>query len=261
MAFKNFRLKNPDDKPERASRKERKERQERKERLEKILAYINDYIIHPDSTLNDIRGDIIFNIVKIYTDKINFQLNEDTITGRRFEGERYYPLGDFFDDYSKPSAIKLEMPFKISIARDPVLTEIWNPRSHAEALSEVATPTNPWTQQEDHWFSLYLPMGVTVVHNGNHSANCGIIKGEGELTFDFEATGKSKIYDMSHLYKDYYYDGTDFRSKTDKFFRMSGSFESGCIFEIGRVIQKNRMKMSFLDTLKMRNKMIEPGSR
>lgn len=257
MAFKNFRLKNSDDKPERANRKERQERQNR---LKQVLSYINDYIIHPDSTLNDIRGDIIFNIVKIYTDKINFQLNEDTITGKRFEGERYYPLGDFFEDYSKPSAIKLEMPFTISLARDPVLTEIWTPRSHAETLNNVATPTNPWMQQNGHHFHLFLPMGVTVVYNGNHSANCEIIKGEGELTFDLEATGKSKIYDMSHLYRDYYYDGTDFRSKTDIFFRVPGSFESGCIFEIGRVIHKNKIRISFLKTLKMRNKWFKISS-
>lgn len=33
-------------------------------------------------------------------------------------------------------------------------------------------------------FRLYLPMGVTEVYNGNHSANSGILKGEGNLSFN-----------------------------------------------------------------------------
>lgn len=229
---------------------EKVDRKERKERLEKILAYVNDYIIHPDFTLNRIRPEIIFYIVKIYADKINFHLNEDTITFERFFGEKYFPLGDFFEDYAKLSAIELEMPIKISLSRDPVLTEIWKAESHAKALNEVATPTNPWVQQDDHWFSLYLPMGVTVVYNGNHSANCGIIKGEGELIFDPANAARNQMYDMSHLYEDYYYDGTLFRRKSDRSFKMPGSFESGCIFELGRIIHEN--KLSFFSVLRNR---------
>lgn len=57
---------------------------------------------------------------------------------------------------------------------------------------------------------------------------------------------------MSHLYNDFYYDGYEYRSYTDKSFRMKGSFESGCIFEIGRLIHKNNI--SFLNVLEFRSK-------
>ena len=209
----------------------------RRERLSNIVRYVNEFALSKSVVQSNSRT--VFYIIKLYTDKINISMNEQLMTGTEID-KHLYPLGDFYDMVK--TEVKINHDFWISLARNPVLTKIWNKERLVENLSDVAEPDNPWKQdQNNHMFNIYLPMGITEIHNGNHSANSGIIKGEGAIKLvgnPSDDSPKTTIYDMSHLYDEYYYDGTYFRSKYDKHFKMKGTFESGCIFEIGRCIHE-----------------------
>ena len=208
-----------------------------KKRLSDILRYIEDFIFAKEYT--NFSHITVFYIVKIFTDRINTFLNEDTINGKR-NNNKYDPLGDFYNynlRYVEP-----EKDFDISLARDPVITNIWNTDSLTKAFCTISEDNNSFVHQGlNHEFRIFLPMGVTEVYNGNHSVNSASLKGDGILhVYKKPRKGfiQAEICDMSHLYDEYYYDGTYFRSKYDKHFKMKGTFESGCIFEIGRCIHE-----------------------
>ncbi|MCQ4021737.1 MULTISPECIES: DUF6710 family protein [unclassified Ruminococcus] len=228
---------------------------DRKRRLDNVLKYLSNSVLPSEN--NRIKYNTIFYFVKLYANKINFHLNEDTINDKFKDGAEPNPLGDFYSDFKIKADVKEK--FKVSLACDPVIADVWNKDRLVESLDEIGSPEAPWVQHKtNHMFRLFLPMGITEVFNGNHSANSGIIKGDGEIVFDTreeQSALNGEIYDMSHLYKDYYYDSYYFRSKADKNFRMKGSFESGCIFEIGRLIHKNNI--SFISLLKFRDEAVE----
>jgi len=209
----------------------------RSDRLKNIIRYVNEFVLN--KSVIQLNRKTVFYLIKLYTDKINIAMNEQLMVGTKIDSH-FYPLGDFYNAVKKEVAVNRD--FCISLARNPVVTKIWDKERLVENLSRVAEPDNPWQQDKiNHMYNIYLPMGVTEIHNGNHSSNSGIIKGEGELkVFVNPPIGfaHTTVYDMSDLYDEYYYDGTYFRSKLDKHFKMKGSFESGCIFEIGRCIQK-----------------------
>lgn len=209
----------------------------RRERLHNIVNFVNEFVLSKSVLQSNRRT--VFYIIKLYADKINISMNEQLMSGMEID-EHLYPLGDFYDMVEKEVGINHD--FWISLARNPVVTKIWDKERLVENLSNVAEPSNPWKQnQENHMLNIYLPMGVTEIHNGNHSANSGLIKREGKIKVignPSDDSTKTTIYDMSNLYDEYYYDGTYFRSKYDKHFKMKGTFESGCIFEIGRCIKE-----------------------
>lgn len=149
----------------------------RRERLSNIVRYVNEFALSKSVVQSNSRT--VFYIIKLYTDKINISMNEQLMTGTEID-KHLYPLGDFYDMVK--TEVKINHVFWISLARNPVLTKIWNKERLVENLSDVAEPDNPWKQdQNNHMFNIYLPMGITEIHNGNHSANSGIIKGEGAI--------------------------------------------------------------------------------
>lgn len=229
-------------------------KKERKRRLENILKFINDSVVPTEE--NWIKADTIFFFVKIYADKINCKLNDEVITsGGYIEDEKRFPLGEFYELNKK--SVKTETDFTVSLARDPVITNIWNSDRLVSSLNDVATIENPWQQDKNkHAFRLFLPMGLTEVFNGNHSTNSGIITGTGKLQFvtsDSSSGYNGEVWDLSHLYNDYYYDGYEYRSRSNSKIHITGSFESGCIFEIGRIIHRN--EISFLRVISSRNRL------
>lgn len=174
----------------------------------------------------------IFTIVKLYTDNININNNIDKISG---DHERYY---DSFL-FSTKNQVSIKKSFNIELGKDPVLPMIWNRERLISCLEDVGTLNNPWKQDVlNHYYNLFLPMGLTVIHNGNHSTNSGIIKCTGSLNY---STEKNNIYDISYLYKYVYYDGIFYRSSKDNRKLFKAPFEYGCIFEIGRVIKENHI--------------------
>lgn len=83
-------------------------------------------------------------------------------------------------------------------------------------------------------------IGLTYVHNGNHSVNSGIIKADGYLEFDPNATN-CHAYDLTPLYDELYYDGEFFRYRNDHEISEQAAFEYGCLFEIGRILNEYRI--------------------
>ena len=115
-------------------------------------------------------------------------------------------------------------------------------------LVTVGTKDNKWKQNtstgtDKHCFNLFLPIGVTDIYEGNHSVFSGIVKGVGELTF-YPGDVNHGIYDISYLYDKIYYDGYSYRTIKGNKIICSALFEYGCLFEIGRII--NKANISFL---------------
>ena len=184
----------------------------------------------------------IFYIVKIYADLINSERNLKLLTGEDLNSV----LDCFLTDSSHE--VCFSDSFYINLGKAPVITEIWNKERQIKALSKIGDDENVWSEHPtNHFFKVFLPIGLTVVHNGNHSSNCGIIKSTGHLELTPNKFN-AKIYDISHLYSKLYFDGKYYRKNDTKEVIKPTKFEYGCLFEIGRIISK--YDLSFLKLFK-----------
>lgn len=220
------------------------------ERLERLLDFASDCLenVHRKETL--------FYLVKIYADKLNICRNDELITypdeSSKFWGskEKFDVFEDFFVANGKE--VSFEHPFTISLTKNAVISNVRKKKSLYETLDEIGKPENPWVVTTDHSYRLFLPFGVTEVYDGNHSANCGKIKGEGILTFP-NKNNVSEIFDISSLYGRYYFNGVDFCSYADKKDKVRTSFEIGCIYELGRIINDNGIQfLNYVQPLQSR---------
>lgn len=205
-----------------------------KEKLNSILQQVE--FLAKSHDLREQR--VIFYIVKIYADLINSERNLKLLNGENPNNV----LDCFLTDSSYEVCISDS--FYINLGKVPVITEIWNKERQIKALSKIGDYENVWIEHPtNHFFKVFLPIGLTVVHNGNHSSNCGIIKSTGHLEL---APNKpnAKIYDISHLYSKLYFDGKYYRENDTKEVIKPTRFEYGCLFEIGRIISK--YELSFL---------------
>lgn len=203
-----------------------------REKLNNSITFIDNLI--KNKTVKNIST--IFTIVKLYADKINISNNIDKISGNY---ERHYDKYLF----NMENQIFISETFNVELGKDPILPLIWNRERLISCLDEVGTISNPWKKHIlNHRYHLFLPMGLTVVYNGNHSVNSGIIKKVGMLDYNFES---DNIFDISHLYQDVYYDGTFYRLSHKNKKLVQTPFEYGCLFEIGRILKNNGI--SYLD--------------
>ncbi len=127
---------------------------------------------------------------------------------------------------------------EISLKDDLVIPVAWNISRFVENLSRIGSDCdNPFMfKSNNHMSTLFLPIGVTLVRNGNHSILSGIIKREG-IIFPTE------VIDLSTLYDSFMFDGTYYRDmKSNKIIRKVAYFELGVIYEIGRLLTKNNIK-------------------
>jgi len=116
-------------------------------------------------------------------------------------------------------------------------------RERELVIDVIKDPLIKWEQKETiHGISVYLPIGVSITYNGNHSIASGMLKRDG---------GKIRINDMSNVFDispliDYmYFDGVNYNRKKDETTLFeAGSFEFGCIFELGRIIMDRRISFS-----------------
>ena len=123
----------------------------RRERLHNIVNFVNEFVLSKSVLQSNRRT--VFYIIKLYADKINISMNEQLMSGMEID-EHLYPLGDFYDMVEKEVGINHD--FWISLARNPVVTKIWDKERLVENLSNVAEPSNPWKQnQENHMLNIY----------------------------------------------------------------------------------------------------------
>lgn len=126
----------------------------------------------------------------------------------------------------------------IKLGYDPVLTRPWAIDRLVGAYANIGKGklNGEWLQDQNHSVELWLPFGISFVHNGNHSITTGILMNEGVLQV-------SDIYDLSGIYPHLYCDGVNFfRTKDNSYYSPVRNFKLSVVFEIGRLIQKHRIK-------------------
>lgn len=126
---------------------------------------------------------------------------------------------------------------EISLKDDLVIPVAWNTSRFVDNLTRIGSDCdNPFLFKSfNHMSMLFLPIGVTIVHNGNHSILSGIIKREGVIF-------PTEVIDLSTLYDSFMFDGTYYRDmKSNKIIRKVAYFELGVIYEIGRLLIKNNI--------------------
>lgn len=132
-----------------------------------------------------------------------------------------------------PERYNIVNPIPIRLARDPVLSFPWEPTRYTNCIAQIGSDVKESFrfQPNNHFAILLLPLGLTMLHNGNHSTACGIIKGEGVI----EVT---EIVDISCNCHDFYFNGKYICRKSDnlELYRVK-KFECGVLFELGRLIE------------------------
>ncbi|OMF76860.1 MULTISPECIES: DUF6710 family protein [Paenibacillus] len=134
----------------------------------------------------------------------------------------------------------------IRLGFDSVLTRPWNEERLVRAYSNIGMgkPSGDWIEDSNHDAVLWLPFGVTIVNNGNHSITTGIINNEGMLKI-------YKIYDISKIYRYIYCDGANFFRKSDNsLYTPVENFSMAIVFEIGRLISENIINFKELEHVK-----------
>ena len=211
------------------------------DKLNAILSKVN--ILADSNNCDDWK--VIFLIIKIMTDKINSEKSIEILGGelRRF---CFYPTNQ--DSYitSKKDKVIYTDKFSINLGKDPVISSHWNSERLIDCLKTIGGKEKSWKYQADnHRYTLYLPMGITVTNGGNHSIYSGVVKGVGKLDF---IPARDRVFDVSHYYQKVYFDGEYYRNKINNSIIEKANFECGCIFEIGRILHSKNI--SFLELKK-----------
>lgn len=124
---------------------------------------------------------------------------------------------------------------KISLKDNLVIPIAWNIGRFETTITAIGTDCgNPFEfQRLNHMSMLFLPIGVTIVYNGNHSILSGILKREGVIH-------PTEIVNLASLFEKIRFDGMYYRDiETDQIIQAVENFELGAIYEIGRLLIKN----------------------
>lgn len=201
------------------------------DKLNNLIIYLERLII--SNEINDYIT--LFLIVKIFVDKINNEQNIELLTGKIIKSLIFDLNGcDNFLTSTKKK-VSIEKSFSVYLGYDPIITKHWSSERLVSCLEKIGS-------KENHKFQLFLPIGITVVYNGNHSIQTGIIKKVGKLDYYPDI---NNIYDISYLYDEIYFDGNNYCNISNNKFICEANFECGCLFEIGRLLHK--YNISYLD--------------
>lgn len=194
------------------------------------------------------RRSSIFTLVKMLSDKIVsdsvFYMigvkdgDPDELSGffhlieenKHLHGELYHEI------YQIERQLCQDYNLEIQLGKDPVVTFPWARNRLEQCLKEIGTPMKPWAEDTlNHFATLYLPMGLTHIYNGNHSSYTGMVKGEGSI--HIHPASSHTVCDVSPLYRLIQFDGVNFvKAGTNIPVGIPLSFAHGCIFELGRMI-------------------------
>ena len=73
----------------------------------------------------------------------------------------------------------------IDLTSEVVLANPWHRKQLLNSLASIGGQANPWQQDRiNHRVELLDPLGICLVHGGNHSITAGILKGEGQIRVD-----------------------------------------------------------------------------
>lgn len=128
-------------------------------------------------------------------------------------------------------------PRAINLARDLIFPWPW----YAGRIINCFCKLRPggewgaWRQDRNHCVELWLPIGITWVHGGNHSITAGVLNGEGEIWPEI-------TYDISKIYRNVTCDGVKYYRRFDgQTIGLVPDFEMAAVFEIGRLITKHKV--------------------
>jgi len=137
--------------------------------------------------------------------------------------------------YSDCVTIEDNEKIKISLKDNLVIPVAWNMSRFVTNITAIGTDCgNPFKfQRLNHMSMLFLPIGVTIVHNGNHSILSGILKREGVIH-------PTEMVNLASLYEKIRFDGTYYMDiESDQIIQAVKNFELGAIYEIGRLLIKS----------------------
>lgn len=234
---------------------EKKKADENRNRLSFFLLYAKDLMKYQEKGSEN----PVFALIKVLADKITNDGVVSLLTRekhcpreegghfiRQFnrETDRRYGISKLiFDaDYSHTGKIDTQ----IRLATDPVIVYPWNQDRLIKGMGEIGTDMQPWKEdRRNHQMRLILPFGVSVVCNGNHSIFTGMAKRTGSI--HIQADSMHEVGDYTPLYPLLRFDGTNYlHMETGEVIGEAGSFEFGCIFEIGRLLVENGIRFHSL---------------
>ncbi|WP_158407250.1 DUF6710 family protein [Dehalobacter restrictus] len=140
----------------------------------------------------------------------------------------------------KSVSIENNGEMSISLKDNLVIPVAWNIDRFESAITRIgADCEDPFEFDKlNHRSILFLPIGITIVYNGNHSILSGIIKREGIIH-------PTEVVDLAPLYEKARFDGIHYRdNESNQVIQEVRNFELGAIYEIGRLLIKN--DISFL---------------
>lgn len=203
----------------------------REDQLKNILSQAEDII--KSSPVKTGRNHPIFSFVTAITRNIfysnMFQLNATFKDAADFSSYRK-DLG--LINNTSPDEYTILNQLSICLNHDAVLPFPWEPTRFTNCLTYIGTDVNePFLfQPNNHFSKLILPLGLTIIYNGNHSTTCGIIKGEGFIEV-------KEIVDNSENCDNFYFDGTYIcRNSDNSKIHKIKQFEYGVLFELSRLI-------------------------
>lgn len=189
----------------------------------------------------------VFNLVKMISEKILysyfFNYDKDMLAYVKSDiWELYGAIKQVFG-LQKNTTIENanNCKVKIVLGEDAILTFPWNISRLEDALMDIGTDNNRWVEQRsNHEATLYTPIGVTVINNGNHSVASGIFKSVGELTV-YQGE-RMQIVDLSEYYDEIVFNGLEFvHSETNEVIYTPKVVELGYLFEVGRIIKQHQI--------------------
>lgn len=229
-------------------------------KLKTLLTYASELI---ETSWND--PNPIFTFIKILADKITLDSVMDLLTTDH--NPKYPRLESYFMEVNHTLSCKYNINHEvyqafsknqknvdvtIDLAKDPILTFPWDHQRLIDSMLGIGTSANPWKEDAmNHAATLYLPVGVTFIHNGLHSIFTGMAKREGAQHISPDS--RHQVVDISGLYDLLQFDGTNYLvAGSDVVAGTAMSFEFGCIFEIGRMLHEKGI--CFKNLLQVENK-------
>lgn len=133
--------------------------------------------------------------------------------------------------------------YPISLKDNLVIPCAWERSRFVNCLSDIGSDENNdfkyiYTEHES---VLILPLGITIVEQGNHSILSGVLKREGIIY-------PSQIYDLTPFYKQQTFSGYSYKNQSNQKIRKVKYFELGVLFEIGRILAEHNI--NFFDSFR-----------
>ncbi|CUQ30544.1 DUF6710 family protein [Clostridium baratii] len=190
----------------------------------------------------------IFKYINVLTDRIQTKYLCELIENdfdSEYSNGKFRIKNIFPTEKNEGILLKNKNKIKIELGKDPTLSAPWKEKRLLKCFVTIGSEIKyidkvynikekaTWKQDyQNHYSILYMPMGVTVIGNGNHSSATGILKKEGIIEIN-------EIIDLSDTYDTIKFDGEYFINieSNEKICKPS-FYEFGIIYEIGRLIKE-----------------------